>query len=488
MVREKKKSIKFNAILNSVRTILNLLFPLITFPYVSRVLTVDELGKYNFSSSIISYFLLLAALGIDKYAVREGTKYRDDRGKIGQFASEIFTINIVSTLVSYGFLFLYLLFSQKAQNYITCIIILSFQIVFTTIGTEWLYVIYEEYTYITIRSILFKIISMAMLFVFVRQPGDYLKYAAITVLASVGSNILNFIHGKKICDLHITFKFEWMKKLVPILIIFASNVAIQIYVSSDTTMLGYLANDYVVGIYGVSTKIYNAIIPVLAAALTVTIPRFSFYVGRHMKEEYDSLMLKVSNTLFVIIFPTIVGLIMLSRNIVLIIGGSKYEPSKASLTILSVAIFFSIFSMLFNQCALIPYKREKYSLFSSVFSACENFGLNFLLIPLLAERGAAITTVLAELTMASMNFYNSRDIVGGVFRNKMTKKNILTIIIGCVSIVVVCMLSCMYISNMIIQTLIAVAGSMIAYFGILLGTKNPIAKELFGKIKIKMRN
>jgi O-antigen/teichoic acid export membrane protein len=485
-MKKKAKSIKTNAVLNSVRTILNLLFPLITFPYVSRVLSVDELGKYNFSSSIISYFLLLAALGIDKYAVREGTKYRDDKEKIGQFASEVFSINIVSTIVSYGFLFLYLSLSHKAQSYSVCIIIFSFQIIFTTLGTEWLYVIYEEYTYITVRSIIFKLISIGLLFAFVREPGDYLKYAAVTVFASVGSNVLNFIHGRKICNIHLTFKFDWKKKLAPILIIFASNVAIQIYVSSDTTMLGYMKSDYVVGIYGVSTKIYNAILPVLAAALTVTIPRFSLYAGKQMKKEYDSLMLKVTNTLFLLIFPAIVGLIMLRRNIVIIIGGAKYTDSQSSLVILSIAIFFSIFSTLFNQCVLIPYKREKYSLFSSVFSASENIGLNFLLIPLLAENGAAFTTVLAEFTMAAMNFYHSKDIVGGVFRNKLTIKNVASIVVGCIAIATICFLSCTFLPNILIQSIVAIVGSVITYAGILLLMKNPIAQEMLGRISARV--
>ena len=484
---KKTKSIKTNAILNSVRTVLNLLFPLITFTYVSRILSVGELGKYNFSSSIISYFLLLAALGIDKYAVREGTKYRDDRKKISQFSSEIFTINISSTLISYGCLFLYLIFSQKAQNYATCIIIFSIQIIFTTVGTEWLYVIYEEYKYITVRSIIFKIISIMLLFTFVKRPGDYLNYTAVTVFATVGSNVLNFIHARKLCNIHLKIHFEWMKRLVPILIIFASNVAIQIYVTSDITMLGYLKNDYTVGIYGVSTKIYNAILPVLAAALTVTIPRFSLYAGMKMKKEYDSLMLKVANSLFVIIFPSVIGLIMLSKNIVLIIGGSKYEASQTSLIILSIAIFFSIFSTLFNQCVLIPYRREKYSLFSSVFSACEDIGLNFFMIPLLAERGAAITTVLAEFTMASMNFYNSRDIIGDIFINKITIRNILTILVGCTSIIVICVMSSAFISNIIIQTLVAIAGSFFVYTGSLFLLKNPIVNMMLDQIKNRLK-
>lgn len=482
----KKKSIKVNAVLNSVRTILNLLFPLITFPYISRVLAVDEIGKYNFSSSIVSYFLLIAALGIDKYAVREGTKYRDDRKKISEFASQVFSINLASTILSYILLFTYLTVSNKAHTYLACILIFSLQIFFTTLGTEWLYSIFEEYQYITIRSIAFKIISMALLFIFVRQSGDYLKYAAITVFATVGSNILNFIHARKFCDIRITFHFPWKRMLPPILVIFASNVAIQIYVSSDITMLGYLKDDYTVGIYSVSTRIYNVIKPVLAAALTVSIPRFAYYAGKGDKEDYDNLMFKVANTLLVITIPAMIGLALISKNIILILAGEKYLPSQSSLCLLSIAIIFSIFSTLFNQCALIPYKREKYSLVSSCISAAENIGLNFILIPLIAENGAAITTVLAEFTMAIMNFYNSRDLLGNVFSNKKTVRNFITIAIGCVGITLICRVAMTYLSSVLLQTIVAIIGSGIVYVAILLVLKNPIAKTILQSIKLKI--
>lgn len=487
-MQNNKKSIKANAVLNSIRTILNLVFPLITYPYISRTLAVEEIGKYNFSQSIITYFLLIAALGIDKYAVREGAKFRDDRKNISEFASKVFSLNIVSTIVSYFFLFLYLTFSNKAQSYISCILIFSLQIFFTTIGTEWLYSIFEEYRYITIRSISFKFISLILLFIFVREPGDYLKYAAITVFATMGSNILNFIHAKKLCDIKFTFKFDWKRMLTPILIIFASNVAISIYVSSDTTMLGYLKDDYTVGIYSISTRIYNIIKPVLAAALTVTIPRMALYAGKGMKEEYDKLMLKVSNTLFLITIPAMVGLIMLSQDVVLIIGGQKYLESSTSLRLLSLAIIFSIFSTLFNQCGLLPYHREKYSLLSSVISAVENICLNFILIPLIAEKGAALTTVLAELTMATMNYYNARDLVKKAFLNKITLKNILTIAAGTFAIILICHSADVYISNMIIKVIVSVVCSVIAYAAILLILKNPIAKLLMNGVLARIKH
>lgn len=486
IIMNKKKSIKVNAVLNSLRMILNLVFPLITFPYVSRVLKVDELGKYNFSSSIVSYFMLFAALGIDKFAIREGAKYREDKEKLGEFASQVFTINLISTVVSYIALAFYLLYSNKAADYRICILVFSLQIFFTTIGVEWIYSIFEEYKYITIRSIIFKLISIILLFVFVRHQGDYLKYSVVTVFATVGSNILNYFNVHKYCNLKITFHINWRKMLVPILVIFGTNVAIQIYVNSDTTMLGYLKDDYTVGIYSFSVKIYNMIKNVLVAALTVTIPRLSLYAGQHRDEAYTNLFTRLINSLLLLSVPSMIGLICLSRNVILILGGQRYLAAQPSLIILSIAIIFSVMSTLFNTCILIPYKREKCSLKSSIVSACENIGLNFILIPFLAENGAAFTTVLAEFTMAMMNYISSKDIVKAVFINKKTICNIISIMVGCAGIIFSCLFVCTHIENIIAQTIVAILVSFVVYTVILVALKNPVVK--YALVELKNRN
>lgn len=175
-----KKSLKLNAILNGFRSVLNLLFPLITFPYVSRVLQANGIGKYNFANSIVSYFLLIVALGIVNYAVREGAKLRMIE-KFSEFASQVFTINLLSTILAYLLLFLSLTVFKDLQNYKIAILIFGLQIFFTTIGVEWIYTIFEEYAYITIRSIAFGLISIVLLFLFVKKSSDYLNYVAITV-------------------------------------------------------------------------------------------------------------------------------------------------------------------------------------------------------------------------------------------------------------------------------------------------------------------
>ena len=225
-------------------------------------------------------------------------------------------------------------------------------------GTEWIYTIYEDYAYITIRSVVFKIISIVLLFILVRKPGDYLWYTLVTVLSSVGSNILNFVHARSLCSIKLVKKIDWNLHLSPIFIIFASTVAVNIYVFSDVTILGLLKDDEAVGIYSVAVKIYQIAQGLLAAILTVTIPRLAMLFGKRMFEEYKQVLSKVLNTLSVLVLPTVVGLIMLSREVTLVIAGSKYLDSVMALRIIAWAIIFSIFSWIFSDCVLIPSKRE----------------------------------------------------------------------------------------------------------------------------------
>lgn len=479
------KSLGLNAILNSLQSLLNLIFPLITFPYISRTLSVDGVGKYNFASSIISYFILLAGLGISVYAVREGAKLRDSREEFSQFASRIFTINIISTIISYVVLFFVLALSTSLQKYSIAILIFSVQIFFTTIGVDWIYTIFEEYGYITARNIIFKIISVVLLFIFVKQRDDYLNYIIISVVASTGSYLLNFFHAKKFCDLRFVFDFNWVNYLIPILTIFGSTVAMKVYQASDVTMIGLLVDEYTVGIYSTATKIYVIVSGMLLAVSAVTIPRLAMLMGKNRMVEYRSLLKKLINLILLIILPGITGLFMISNDIILIIAGEKYIQATVALQISCFAMLGSAMSGIFNQCALMPAKRERKTLVSSSTSALLNIGLNFILIPIFAEKGAAFTTVLAEFTMMTMNFYFSRDITGFVFKDKQTWKNIISIVVGCVGIALICNLSSMTFSNIFVRLTASIVGSAFVYGVILLVLRNKIALDAFNKFLVK---
>ncbi|PAW06578.1 flippase [Lactobacillus helveticus] len=479
----KKKSLGINAFLNSLRSILNILFPIITFPYVSRVLQVKGIGIYNFSNSIVSYFSLIAALGISTYAVREGAKIRDNIHEISQFASEIFTINIFSTLISYILLFLCLFAFSKLHNYAACILIFSLQIFFTTIGTEWIYQIYEDYGYITLRSIIFQILSLVLLFIFVRGPQDYLKYAVITIFSAVGANIFNFIHARQFCRIRVVWHFNWRVHLTPILIIFGANIANMIYVNSDITLLGLMKSNYIVGLYSVSSKIYQIVKTLIAALLMVTIPRLAMLFGKNRLKEYKSILFSLTNTLVLIALPASVGLVMLSKEIVLLISGKEYLRATNSLAILSLAYIFSILAWILTDCVLIPSKREKYVLRSMGSSAILNVLLNIILIPPMNEDAAALSTVLAEMCMFIVNYHYVKDLVSDIFTSRKFFKNLMDSFVGCIGIVIVCLLCRWGWDSTIMMTISSIVLSIAMYGAILVLMKNAIIFSWLKKVK-----
>ena len=483
----RKKSLGVNALLNGLRSALNLIFPLITFPYVSRVLSVDGMGIYNFSNTYVNYFVLIAGLGVATYAVREGAKYRDNKEQISEFASQIFTINMVSTLIAYLLLIGSLLIFSNLRNYVTCILVFSLQLFFTTIGTEWLYTIYEEYQYITIRSIVFKIISIVLLFLLVHSSNDYLWYAAITVFAGVGSNILNYIHAKSFCKIKFVRDTNWKYHLKPILVIFASAVAVTLYISSDTTILGLLKDNYAVGIYGVAVKIYTIVSGLISGLLVVTIPRLAMLIGKRRVKEYSHVLQEVINSVSILGLPAAVGLVMLSKEVILIIAGKKYLDGTVSLQIITWALIFSNYSTIFNQCVLIPLKRESKTLRNTVITGLVNVGLNFIFIPLWSYDGTALSTVIAEFMVMVMNGWSARDYVGPILKSKRTFKSILDSIVGCLGIAMVCVLLKLGISSLILRTVLSIGLSVIMYGAILVFLKNEIALEYLNKVIDRMR-
>ena len=392
----KNKSLKLNMILNAIKGLLSVLFPLITFPYVSRVLGVDNLGRYNFVNSIISYLLLLAGLGINTYAIREGARIRDDRERIELFGREMLSINILSTVFSYLLLFILLLAVSRLEDDRSLLLIFSLQIIFKTIGVEWVYSIYEDYIYITLRSIVFQVISLILLFLFVKTKDDIDIYALITVLSAVGSNLLNYIHSKSYCDLRPVWQIRWKAHLRPILILFAMSATVTIYVSSDITILGFLCGDYTVGIYSVSVKVYNIVKTILSSVLIVSVPRLSLLLGKNDMVRFSESADDIYKTLLTLVSPAIVGIIVLRKEIVLLFSTSDYISAITSLSLLSIALFFCMGAWFWGQCILIPFKEESTVFKITIFSAVVNIGLNFILVPVWRENAAAITTIVAE--------------------------------------------------------------------------------------------
>ena len=359
--------------------------------------------------------------------------------------------------------------------------VLSISIMFTLVGSEWIFQVYEDYKYITIRGILFQCISLILMFVFVKNSSDLFAYVWITVISCSGANILNAISRRKYCKIRLAINAKMLTHLFPILVLFATSVATTIYTNADTTMLGFLSGNKSVGLYSVSTKIYTIVKQMLAAIIIVSIPRLSAYLGEKKIDCFNKTANQILNALVVIVVPAMVGMIALSRNIVFIIAGQEYVDAKISLEILSVALFFSIFGWFYTSCILIPCRCENKVLMATIVAALVNIGLNFILIPIFQQNAAAFTTVIAELLSMIITWWNGRK----YFKVSFLKKDIGSVAIGCVAIWIVCSMTEKYISSVLISTAFSVIASVAAYMIILLIMKNQAVKLVLEILHIK---
>ena len=180
----------------------------------------ENVGKINFVCSIISYFSLLASLGVSTYAIRECSKVRDNIEKLDSLSSQIFSMNIISTLIAYVALAITLVVARPLDNYRILICIQSATILFTTLGADWINSVMEDFKFITVRTVGMQLVSLFLMFVFVHKPNDYITYVIISVVASSGANIINIFYRSRFCKTRFTLSIDWKRHLPPIMLLF----------------------------------------------------------------------------------------------------------------------------------------------------------------------------------------------------------------------------------------------------------------------------
>lgn len=395
----KTASIKKNFIFNLVRNISMILFPMITFPYLSRVLEPEGIGKINFANSIIQYFIMIASLGIPLYGTREIAKVRDKRNELNQTVNELLQINLLSTLIAYTLFIILYNFVPRINKESLLFLVTSFNIIFTTIGIEWFYQGIEKYEFITKRVLIVRIISIILMFLLVKTKEDYIVSAIISVLGNVGANIFNFIYAKKYIKYKLFKKYNLKKHIKPILIIFGMSVAISIYINLDSVMLGFLKGDEAVGYYTASIKLNKMVLSIITSLGVVLIPRLSYYIAEGLEREYKTIVKKAFNFIVFISLPSMLGLIILSKNIIILFSGENFYPAITTMKIITPIIFFISLTNFIGIQILYPLNKEKIVFYSVIIGAITNFSLNLLLIPKYSQNGAAISTVIAEFSV-----------------------------------------------------------------------------------------
>lgn len=456
----KTPSLTRNALLNSMKTVMSLIFPLITFPYVSRVLGAANIGKINYSLSIVSYFALFAALGISNYAIREGAKIKRDQASLTRFARQIFTINLVSSGIAY-LAFLIVVFAlPDLHAYWVLLFIQSLTIGFTTIGVDWLYSIFEDYFYLSVRTIAVQFASLILMFIFVHKPSDYVIYAGISVFASSAANVWGFFHARKFCTLRPTRRVEVNRHIGPIMTLFMNNVAINIYSNAGTTFVGAMMGDVQVGLYSVAMKIYSIARQVINSLTVVSLPRLS-YLSANDRKGYIALLNRLFNTIIVTCIPAAILLYALSSPIVLIISGPKYVDAIPMLQIIAFGLALAVPNSFLTSAILIPLRREKKVVISTASGAAVNIALDLALIPFFGTYAACVSIVIAELVVTVLSLAFSFD---QITQLKLGASFVHTAV-GC-ALIVACHMLCMrtvHIGNPIVDFLVRGGAYAIVY-------------------------
>lgn len=409
-------SVQFNFVMNAILTVSSFVFPMITFPYASRVLLVENYGKVTFATSVLTYFAMFAALGIPNYGIRACARVREDKVKLSRTAQELMIINLITSAITYVAFFVSLIFVKRFQQDSTLLIINSVSILLNTLGVTWLYSALEQYSYITVRNIVCKIISIILMFIFVHNPSDYVIYGAIAMVASGGSNLLNFLNLRKCIILKPLGNYHFKQHLKPIFIFFATSVAISVYTNLDTVMLGFMTDDTQTGLYGASVKVKNLLTGVVSSLGNVLLPRLSLYVSNQESDKFYETLSKVLNFLLLISLPLTIYFVFYSRTSILLFSGAEYEGATLPMQLLMPTVFLIAISGLTGNQMLVPLGRERVVMTSVICGALVDFGLNWLFIPKWGAAGAAAATLVAEFVVLVVQLFFLRSLAWKVAR------------------------------------------------------------------------
>lgn len=475
------QSVKVNYILNLINTGTQMLFPLITFPYVCRVIEADGIGQINFFQSIISYISLFTCLGIPMYAIREIARDRSDVVQMNRTAMEILLLHSMLTLLGYAIVAILCLTVPQIQVNIPLFLILSLTIFFTAIGCEWFYRGIEDFKYITIRGFIIKTVSVVLLFIFVKSKTDLLYYGCYTVFGVLGGNIFNFFRLRKyIHRENIIFSELHIKRHVkPVLKVFSFFVVNSIYLQLNTVLLGFLKNALAVGYFAAATKVMQMLLMMSSCLGSVMMPRASHLIAENKEDEFNRLIQKSYDFTLAIALPMTIGLIFCAPSLITALCGVKFEHSILPSQIIAPIILMVAISNVFGIQVLFPKGKINIVTLCCGIGAVADLILNLCLIPFFSYIGTSIAYLGAEVATTVSMYFIGRKYIPIIY----FKKSHFTYALGCIVMAFALYgLSLLQLPTLTILLLQGCCG-VLAYFIILCICKDEMLVQILSRIK-----
>lgn len=471
----KKKSLAFNSIYNTFYKALNAIFPLITSAYIARVLLADGVGKVSYAQNIVSYFAIVAYLGIPNYGTRELPKCNNINSESKLF-SELMVINSFSTTICLVAYYIMIISVDYFRSDLKLYLVTGMTIAFNYLNVDWFYQGKEEFAYIAFRSFIVKILSLICILIFVRDKSDIIAYAMIYCLGIGGNNLFNILHLKKYNIRLILSGLSIKEHLKPVILLLQTSIAIELYTLLDTTMIGIICEDVNVAYYTNSTRIVKLLITIITAIGGVLLPRLSYFNAIGKQDECEKIVNRVFYIMLFLFLPSQVGLFLISDDLIPILFGNSFLPAVTTFKISTFLICTLGFSNLFGTQVLLTYNCEKKLLIATIVGALTNICLNLLLIPRFAQNGAAFASVISELCVTLLTYIYSRRYIKIFFYKRCLISQIVSVII--LALIVYYMNILLAPVASIIRMCLAIIVGGISYLVTNICLKNPIFQEI----------
>lgn len=393
---------KKNFIYNIVYQVLVLILPLITMPYISRVLGADGVGIYSYTHSIAYYFMIISMLGLNNYGNRTIAKVRDDKNKLSKEFCSIYLFQLITSTLM---IILYLLYVTVFDNeYKEIAYIQTMFVISAMFDINWFFFGIEKFKLTITRNTVIKISSLLLIFLIVKTSKDVWKYTAIVAGSTLFCNLILFTFLRKYIKITKVTKKDVLKHLKPNLIMFLPVIAVSIYKIMDKIMLGILSNVTEVGYYENAEKVAQIPLTIITALGTVMLPRVSNMLSNNQEDRVKELLRKTMPFIMFLALPMTFGVIAISRDFSIIFFGSSFEKSGYLMQLLSVTLIFLSWGNVIRTQYLIPKEKDREYLISAFLGALINFIMNIIFIPKYASLGACIGTITAEFVVM---FYQS---------------------------------------------------------------------------------
>jgi O-antigen/teichoic acid export membrane protein len=401
--------------MSTLGTLVNILYPVLVYPYATRKLGPGGLGTVGIATSTVQYFVMIAQIGIPTYGIRACAALRDDREKLSRCFREIYLLSLITTafaLLAY-FLTVRAVPQFRAEGKLYAV--LAGYILLNTLGAEWLYKGLEQYSYIAARTLIFRLTALAGVYMLVRGSSDYIIYGFLTHFALMAGSLLNLLLMGRLIDWRIDRRISFGRHIRPAFVFFGMSVATTIYTNMDNVMLGLLRGNVESGYYVISIKVKTVLVTLITSVGTVLLSRITYYLDNGRKDRFMTTVSWASELMMILAVPVSLFFIIFAEPITLFISGAEFAPSVLPMQILMPTLVLIGITNITGIQVMVPMKMEKKVLQSEIVGAAVNMIVNFMLIPPFGAAGAAAGTLVAETAVMITQFLSLKDSLPQIF-------------------------------------------------------------------------